>query len=67
MTKITSAEPQESFGRYLTEAHNQPAMIINHGNDDLVLISAEKYASLRQLDQQAFYAHELGTEVLNEM
>ncbi len=67
MTKITSAEFQKGFGHYRMEAHKHAVIISNHGQDDLVLISAEEYARLRQLDQQAFYAHELDTEVLNEM
>ena len=67
MTKITSAEFQKGFGQYRTEAHKHPVIITNHGRDDLALISAEEYARLRQLDQQAFYAHELGADVLDEM
>lgn len=66
MTKITSAEFQKGFGQYRTEAHKHPVIITNHGRDDLALISAEEYARLRQLDQQAFYAHELDAGVLDE-
>ena len=67
MTKITSAEFQKGFGQYRTEAHKHPVIITNHGRDDLALISAEEYARLRQLDQQAFYSNELDADVLDEM
>ena len=67
MTKITSAEFQKGFGQYRMQAHKNPVIITNHGRDDLALISADEYARLRQLDQRAFYAHELDAEVLDEM
>jgi len=67
MTKITSAQLQKGFGQYRMEAHKNPIIITNHGRDDLALISAEEYARLRQLDQQAFYTHELDADILNEM
>lgn len=67
MTKITSAQLQKGFGQYRMEAHKNPVIITNHGRDDLALISAEEYARLRQLDQQAFYAHELDADILDEI
>ena len=67
MTKITSAQLQKGFGQYRMEAHKNPVIITNHGRDDLALISAEEYARLRQLDQQALYAHEVDAGVLDEM
>ena len=67
MQKITSGEFQKEFGRYRTEAHKGPVIITNHGRDDLALISADEYKRLRQLDQQAFFAHELPDEVIDEL
>ena len=66
MQKITSGEFQKEFGRYRTEAHKGAVIITNHGRDDLALISADEYKRLRQLDQKAFYAHELPGEVIDE-
>lgn len=66
MNKITSGEFQKEFGRYRMEAHKGAIIITNHGRDDLALISAEEYSRLRQLDQQAFYAHELPEEIVEE-
>ncbi len=67
MNKITSREFQKEFGRYRTVAHREAVIITNHGRDDLALISADEYKRLRQLDQQAFYAHELPDEVIEEL
>lgn len=67
MTKVTSGEFQKEFGRYRMEAHKSAVIITNHGRDDLALISADEYKRLRQLDQQAFYAHELPEEVIEEL
>ncbi len=67
MTKVSSAEFQKEFGRYRTAAHKGAVIITNHGRDDLALISADEYQRLRALDQQAFFAHELPEEVINEL
>lgn len=67
MNKVTSGEFQKEFGRFRTEAHKGAVIITNHGRDDLALISADEYARLRQLDQQAFYANELPDEVIAEL
>ena len=64
MTKVTSGEFQKEFGRFRTEAHKGPVIITNHGRDDLALISADEYKRLRELDQQAFYAHELPDHIV---
>lgn len=67
MNKVTSGEFQREFGRYRVEAHKRAVIITNHGRDDLVLISADEYERLRQLDQHALYAHELPKEVIDEL
>lgn len=67
MDKITSGEFQREFGRYRTQAHREAIVITNHGRDDLVLISADEYKRLRSLDQQALYAHELPSDVIEGM
>ena len=66
MNKITSGEFQKEFGRFRTLAHKEAVIITNHGRDDLVLLAADEYKRLRQLDQQAFYVHELPPEVIEE-
>ncbi len=67
MNKVTSDEFQKKFARYQAEAHRGAVIITDHGQDDLALISADEYKRLRELDQKAFYAHELSEEVINEL
>lgn len=67
MNKVTSGEFQKEFGRYRTVAHREAVIITNHGRDDLALISADEYKRLRSLEQNAFYAHELPNEVIEEL
>ena len=67
MGRVTSVEFQKKFGLYRSEAHKGAVIITDHGRDGLALISAEEYARLRQLDQQAFYVHELPNEVIDEL
>ncbi len=67
MTIISSAEFQKEFGRFRTQAHKEAVIITNHGREDLALISADEYRRLCELDQQAFYAHELPEDVIEGM
>ncbi len=67
MAIVSSAEFQKEFGRFRTQAHKEAVIITNHGREDLALISADEYKRLCSLDQQAFYAHELPKEVIDEL
>ena len=59
MAKITSAEFQKAFGRYREAALKAPVTITNHGRDSLVLLAADEYRRLKNLDRQALYVTEL--------
>ena len=67
MLKITSAVFQKEFGRFRTQAHKEAIIITHHGRDDVALISADEYQRLCELDQQAFYPHELPGEVIERL
>ena len=60
MAKITSAEFQKAFGRCREAALKAPVTITNHGRDSLVLLAADEYRRLKNLDRQALYVTELG-------
>ena len=66
MKKVTTDEFQKEFAAYKDNAHREAVVITSHGQDDVVLISADEYKRLRQLDQQAVYVHELPEAVINE-
>jgi PHD/YefM family antitoxin component YafN of YafNO toxin-antitoxin module len=48
-------------------AQREPVRITSHGRDSLVLLSAEEYRRLKQLDRRAFYPWELGEEALDAL
>ncbi|ARU56720.1 Phd/YefM family antitoxin [Oleiphilus messinensis] len=59
MAQVTSGELQKEFGRYRTIAHREAVVITNHGREDLVLISAEEYRRLQELEKRAFHVSEM--------
>ena len=67
MKRVTTDEFQKKFASYKANAHREAVVITSQGRDDVVLISADEYKRLRQLDQQAVYAHELPETVINEL
>ena len=67
MKKVTTTEFQKEFASYKAEARREAVIITSHGQDDVVLISADEYRRLRQQDQQAVYAHELPETVINQL
>ncbi|MEL6216976.1 MAG: type II toxin-antitoxin system Phd/YefM family antitoxin [Pseudomonadota bacterium] len=63
MITVTSAELQKNFGRYRELAHREPLSITNHGRESLVLLSAEDYRRLKELDtREALHTWELPDE-----
>ena len=67
MNRVTSDEFQKGFTSYKTKAHKEAIIITSHGQDDLVLISADEYNRLCHLDQKAVYANELPGTIINEL
>ena len=67
MMKVSSAEFQNEFGRFRTQAHKETVIITTHGCDDLALLSADEYKRLLSLDQQAFYVHELPDDIVAKL
>ena len=67
MKRVTTDEFQKEVASYKAKAHREAVVITSHGEDDVVLISVDEYKRLRQLDQQAVYAHELPEAVIDEL
>ena len=67
MNRVTSDEFQKGFASYKAKAHREAVVITSQDRDDVVLISADEYKRLCQLDQKAVYAHELPEAVINEL
>jgi hypothetical protein len=61
--RVSSSEFLKSYGALSRRAQREPVIITNHGQDSLVLISAEEFKRLKALDsRRAYYAHELPEE-----
>ncbi len=65
--RVTSAEFQKAFVRYRDLAQREPVSITNHGRECLVLLSAEEYSRLKQLDRRALYPWELDEAALKAL
>ena len=61
MTKqsVSSGEFLKAYGRISELALREPVSITSHGRERLVLLSAEEFRRLKQLDRQALYPWEL--------
>ncbi len=64
MAQVSSGELQKEFGRYRAIAHREAVVITNHGREDLVLLSAEEYRRLQELEERAFHVSELSDDDL---
>ena len=64
MAQVSSGELQKEFGRYRAIAHREAVVITNHGREDLVLLSAEEYRRLQELEERAFHVSEMSVDDL---
>jgi prevent-host-death family protein len=64
MAVVSSGEIQKEFGRYRAIAHREAVVITNHGREDLVLLSAEEYRRLKELEERAFHVSEMSDDDL---
>ena len=62
--RVSSSEFLKSYGALSRRAQREPVTITNHGQDSLVLISAEEFKRLKSLDtRRAYYPWELPEEL----
>jgi prevent-host-death family protein len=59
MARVPASEFQREFGRLRGVAHREAVIVTSHGRDDVVLLSAEEYLRLRNLDRRAMHVSEL--------
>jgi prevent-host-death family protein len=53
MTVINANEFQKRIGAFVESARREPVTVTDHGRPSLVLIAAEDYGRLRQIEQRA--------------
>ncbi len=62
--RVSSSEFLKSYGALSRRAQREPVTITNHGQDSLVLISAEEFQRLKAMDtRRAYYPWELPDEL----
>ncbi len=60
MVTITSTDLRRQFGRCRELALKGPVLVTDHGQESLVVLSADEFKRLRALDtRRAFYSWEL--------
>jgi prevent-host-death family protein len=62
MARVPASEFQREFGRLRGVAHREAVTVTSHGRDDVVLVSAEEYQRLRNLDRRVMHVSELSQE-----
>ena len=62
MARVPASEFQRQFGRLRGVAHREAVIVTSHGRDDVVLVSAEEYQRLRNLDRRAIHVSQLSDE-----
>lgn len=67
-TTITSTEFQRNVGTYTDTAMREPVIITSHSREKLVLLAADDYKRLKELDtRQALYPRELESDMMAEL
>jgi len=67
-TTVTATEFQRNVGAHVDHALRDPVFITKHKRESLVLVAADEYRRLKELDtRRALYPHELDGETLAEM
>jgi prevent-host-death family protein len=65
---VTATQFQQAVGKYIDDAAKGPVVITKHRRPARVLIDAAEYDRLKALDlRRAYYAEELGDDVLNAL
>jgi prevent-host-death family protein len=64
MARVPASEFQREFGRLRGVAHREAVIVTSHGRDDVVLLSAQEYQRLRNLERRAMHVSGLSDEDL---
>jgi prevent-host-death family protein len=52
MVRVPASEFQREFGRFRGVAHREAVIVTSHGRDDVVLLSADEYQRLCDVDER---------------
>ena len=61
-TRVTASEFQAAFGTLSDKARYEPVVITKHGQDSLVVMSAQEFERLKRRDRRVGLTTELSAE-----
>jgi prevent-host-death family protein len=67
MTRASAAEVQKNFGRYRDVAAREAVVVTAHGKPSVVILSANEYARLKELDRRVVRFADMTDADLGEM
>lgn len=67
MPRATAATVQKNFGRYRDIAAREAVIVTAHGKASVVLLSADEYARLKELDRRALRFADMSDAEIAEM
>ncbi len=63
--KAEATDVQRRFAFWKRKALQRPVMVRNHGQDEIVMLSAEEYARLKRRDREVLRAEDFSDDDLN--
>ena len=65
MSSVTSREFQKNVGQYQDLALRRAVTVTKHGREHVVILAAEEYRRLKELDRRVLLAEELSDDILD--
>lgn len=62
MTTVRSTEFSQAIGRYIRMAQRAPVSVTSHGEETVVLVSAEEFRRLKRRDREVLLVKDLSAE-----
>lgn len=67
MTIASAADVAKNFGAFREQARVEPVVVTQYGKPSVVILSAEEYSRLRELDRRILRLEDMSDEELDEM
>ncbi|WP_162937315.1 type II toxin-antitoxin system Phd/YefM family antitoxin [Indioceanicola profundi] len=67
MPNASAADVAKNFGAYREQAQREPVIVTQYGKPSVVILSAEEYARLQELDRRILRLEEMSDDELDEM
>lgn len=67
MATATAADVAKNFGAFREQAQTEPVVVTQYGKPSVVILSAEEYARLQELDRRILRLEDLSDVELGEL